>query len=367
MLKRKFFNNAEFKLAAPMPPGDELGYSLVAVDRSRAAANMDGLEDEDEGKFYFTAATISDPSMPGVNEIVYITGYYEYEGNHEVEVIRAREGTQEQSWPAGASVGCRLTAGTLDAVAGSALHSRASASLSLNNGDNFFASDLTGVLYPIQDTWSVGGMPVMAARGWGDDLNSNLLNPSVEAVGYGPVVELGTAPDYNPSSTYYPGELARDPSSPFYTYSRTRSIGSGLIGFGDSPVWARFAPETDNDIVGWPRIGRDDVWFYPTEIGFICDRYTATGVPSVTVKEVDRFGTVVGSNLVTAKALTGVGARRRVVLSTDITRGVNGFHFVRATAASGGSCQGRFYWKGMFVATNTDESFWLMSSIDGNE
>ena len=365
MLKRKFFNNAEFKLAAPMPPSGGSGNSLVAVDRSIAAANLDGLVDG--SKLYFTAATISDPSMPGVNEIVYITYYDEDEGQHEVEVIRAREGTQEQSWPAGASVGCRLTAGTLDAVAGSAIHSRASASLSLNNGDNFYASFPLGELLPIHDAWSIGGMPVMAARGWMDDINGSLLNPSVEAVGYGPVVELGTAPDYNPSNTYYPGELARDPSSPFYTYSRTRSVGYGLIGFGDSPEWARFAPETDNDIIGWPRIGRDDVWFYPTEIGFICDRYTATGVPSVTVKEVDRVGTVVGSDLVTAKALTGVGARRRVVLSTDITRGVNGFHFVRATAASGGSCQGRFYWKGMFVATNTAQSFSLTSPIDGNE
>ena len=159
MLKRKFFNNAEFKLAAPMPPSGGSGNSLVAVDRSRAAANLDGLVDE--SKNYFTAATISDPSMPGVNEIVYITYYDEGDGQYEVEVIRAREGTQEQSWPAGASVGCRLTAGTLDAVAGSAIHSRASASLSLNNGDNFHVSFPSGELLPIHDAWSIGGMPVI--------------------------------------------------------------------------------------------------------------------------------------------------------------------------------------------------------------
>lgn len=353
----KFFNNASFKLAAavtedPSPTG-------LLPDRPASAANVDFQYGDGE----YTVATITDPAQPGVFEIVHILGVVNDEDQEIFLVERGREQTQPMPWAAGALVECRVTQGMLSRLHENALFSATDKTLSLNWGDVDVVSDAAYNTAVIEGAWAIGGAPVGPARGYSE---SSAMASSVEGVGYSNVVELGVAPNFDPDKRYYPGEYARDTASPFKTYAMTRwgALTDTPPPLGVSP-WALYAPETDSNIVSFQRLNGDK-WFYPTEIGFICEEYTATAVPTITVKEVDFHGSEVG-DLVAAKPLTGAGTRQRIVLSNNITKGIRGLNFVLPNKATGGSCRGRFYWKGFFICTNSALGFPAEpSSADGS-
>jgi hypothetical protein len=90
-----------------------------------------------------------------------------------------------------------------------------------------------------------------------------------------------------------------------------------------------------------------DTWFYPSEIGFICEDYAATSTPTVSVGELNASGAVVSkTNLVNAVPLTAIdGSHQRIVLATNIKKGIRGMIFSIDTAAqeerSGGVSTGR--------------------------
>lgn len=357
MRRLKFFNNASFKLAAAVT--DDPTSNSLLPDRSPSAANIDFYYDNGE----YTVATITDPAQPGVFEIIHILGVMEDDGQEIFLVERGRERTQPMLWDAGALVECRVTQGMLKRLHGNALFSDAGESIALNWGDVDAASDAAYSTAVIEGAWAIGGAPVGPARGYSE---SSAMASSVEGVGYSNVVELGVAPAFDPGKRYYPGEYARDTASPFKTYAMTRwgALTDTPPPLGEGP-WVPYAPETDSNIVSFQRLNGDK-WFYPTEIGFICEEYTATAVPTITVKETDLAGSVVG-DLVAAKPLTGAGTRQRIVLSDNITKGIRGLNFILSNKATGGSCRGRFYWKGFFICTNSEVGFPTEpSSADGS-
>ena len=350
MRKLICFNNASFELAEALPVNGQ-NSTILLPDRTMSEANL-ALPEYSFG--YYTVATITHPSLPDTHEIVFLIAPLEVNGEIRVAIERGKEQTSAVEWPIGSLVECRVTQGMLSTLGAGTVYSEDAEAISINGGDVSVGVDMRGDSVLIPGAWSVGGAPVSPARGYGED---TFMASSVEGVGYSNVVELGVAPDYNPAQTYYPGDYVKDTNSPFWTFSHQRNnlFPYQAVALGDAP-WVRYAPENDGNIVAFSRLGPGDVWFYPTEIGFICEAYSATSVPSITVQEVDKFGSYVG-DLVAATPLTGAAARKRIVLSDNITKGINGLYFVRSTAAAGGTCRGRFYWKGLFICTNTSGGF----------
>lgn len=351
MRKLIFFNNASFKLAEELLA---YGGNPVVMDRSLSEANIN-MPDVADG--FYTTFTITHPSLPGVHEILHISEVIDEGDYGRLFGERAKEGTEEQDWPVGSLVECRVTAGMLHALSANTIYSAAQKSYSSNGGDAVVDYGEDGDKAMLSDAWAIGGLPVAPARGFGEYSQRSTMATSVEGVGYSNAVELGVAPNFVPDQDYFPGNFAKDTASPFWTYGYKRggAFSGGSVEFGDPP-WERYAPETDSNIVSFQRIEETDVWFYPTEIGFICEAYSASSVPTIAVKEVDRYGDPVG-DLIASKALTGVGQRLRIVLANNITKGIKGMNFVRITAAGAGTCRGRFYWKGFFICSNSKDGY----------
>jgi len=357
-----FLNNAAFTLTVALTDEAFTGQPVpLTADRPSSWPNM---PEAMEG--LFTLATITHKDMPGQYEIVNLLGYVDMPDDSRVLMVeRAREDTQAHAWPVGSVMECRVTQSMLEQLGADTLHHARHQAISVNLGDAFIDWGAPSGFEFIPGAFALGGLPVAPARGFGEsELNGVFagMAQQVEGVGYSHMVELGVAPNFNPAATYYPGDFAKSTDSPFNTYCMGRGnafSGGAAPALGESP-WVRFDPGSDGNIVALPRLGANGentgIWFYPTEVGFICDAYGASTPPTITVKEVDYAGSVVG-DLVSAKQLVGIGARQRIVLSSAITKGIKGFHFVRSSTATGGTCRGRFYWKGLFVHSNDADSY----------
>lgn len=357
-----FLNNAAFTLTVALTDEAFTGQPVpLTADRPSSWPSM---PEAMEG--LFTLATITHKDMPGKYEIVNLLGYVDMPDDTRVLMVeRAREDTQAQAWPVGAVMECRVTQSMLEQLGADTLHHARHQAISVNLGDAFIDWGKGSGFEFIPGAYALGGLPVAPARGFGEsELNGVFagMAQQVEGVGYSHMVELGVAPNFNPAATYYPGDFAKSTDSPVNTYCMGRGnafSGGAAPALGESP-WVRFDPGSDGNIVALPRLGANGentgIWFYPTEVGFICDAYGASTPPTITVKEVDYAGSVVG-DLVSAKQLVGIGARQRIVLSSAITKGIKGFHFVRSSTATGGTCRGRFYWKGLFVHSNDADSY----------
>ena len=364
MRKLIFLNNAAFKVTHALNDSDQ--FTQATADRTSSDANLD-LPSPENG--CFTIATITHESVADKYEIVYLVTKEESAGVLKVVMSRGQGGTYPQVWPAGALVECRVTAGMLELLQSGTMRDEANNAMSLNGGDVFVDWDEDLNLEVIGDAWAIGGLPIAPGRGWGDYLHLTQVDMAqqVEGVGYSNVVELGVAPNFDALKKYVPGDYAKDPNSPFWTYSYGRGGAFGVTehpALGDFP-WVRFDPAGDSNFVAFARLSAVDQWFYPTEFGFICEEYDATSPPTIRVVEVNHHGTEQGV-LIAAKPLTGIGQRQRFVLSSVITKGIKGMNFVRDVAAAGGTCRGRFYWKGLFICSNTSAGYPTSpSSIDG--
>lgn len=349
MRKLIFFNNASFKLAEALPSSGQ--YHPLLPDRTLSEANLE-LPAASDG--YYTVATITHQSLPGVHEVVLLHRLVNVDEKICVLAERAREQTAAVAWPVGSLVECRVTRGILTTLDAGSAYNKDAEAVSINGGDVFADLDANGNRVMLRGAWAVGGIPVAPACGYGE---YSPMSASVEGVGYSFVVELGVAPNYDPAQTYYPGDYAKDTASPFWTWAYRRGNAFPEVPVNlKAPPWARYAPENDGNIVAFPGLGSGDVWFYPTEIGFICEDYSATSAPSIAVKEANEWGGQVG-DLIASKPLTGIGARQRFVLADNITKGIKGLNFVRTAAATGGTCRGRFYWKGLFICSNSAAGF----------
>lgn len=359
MLQETYFNNAGFTLDSGISAADTVISSAITMPQA-------GLI-EGGGRFNLTSfarATLVNPDQRDAVEIVFIVKINNLPKT--VEVLRGQEGTTALDWDAGTKLECRITAGMLNAARANAEYSPKSGGLSINYAENLraysFASASPTGSNLIPNSWGIGGSPVLAEAGGADYIT---MSSSVEGVGRTVAVELGVAPDYQSDKTYYPGAIVKSTEAPFTVFAASRSM---MLGPGVSkPVlgndfWAEVSEDADGGIT---RIcfeeGRDDpdTWFYPSEIGFICEDYAATSTPTVSVGELDASGAVVSkTNLVNAVPLTGIdGSHQRIALATNIKNGIRGMIFSIDTAAAGGTFRGRFYWKGLFINTNTAAGF----------
>lgn len=348
MLYERYVNNAEVTLQSAITTSDT---DLFLTEDVTATA----LDPVKFVALYFLRATLSHASVSGL-EIVFITSMITGVGN-QIRVIRGREGTTPQAWPAGTKIQCRATAGMMHKLSAQTLFDATYYSLSVAEGDNvkvYHPSKFNRGL--VQHSYAIGAAPTLAEKGFGD---FSTMASSVEGVGASCSLELGVPPDYDAGATYYTGAIVRDPSPPNYVYSMDRRVDIGgtkpALGAG---YWSRVTEDADGGIYRVyfePEFDDPDAWFYPSEIGFICDARTATTTPTVSVGELDAAGDVVSlTNLASAVALTAIdGAHQRVVLANNIKKGVRGLIFSIDTAATGGTFKGRFYWRGLFVCSNS--------------
>ena len=348
MLVERFVNNAEVTLQSAVGTSDTEFF--LTKDVSATALNAVVFSAR-----YFMRATLSHPDVVGL-EIVFITSLLPASSN-KIKVIRGREGTTAKAWPIGAKIQCRATAGMMNSINALSMFDRNALSLSLAGGDNtkaYHPTKLSNSLVP--HSWAIGGLPVLTEKGFSDYAP---LSSAVEGVGASCSVELGVAPNYDSGATYYPGAIVKDPSPPYTVYSMESAVDLGAaapdLGGG---YWHEVTEDADGGIfrTGFESGFDDpDVWFYPSEIGFICNAHTATTTPTVSVGELDAAGDLVSlNNLASAVALTAIdGAHQRVVLANNIKKGVRGLIFSIDTAATGGTFKGRFYWRGLFVCSNS--------------
>lgn len=348
MRKLTFFNNTSFTINAALQGGAPFSTSALT---NKTGVPADGLFLFEEGRY--TPATITHASVPDAMEVVNVLGYME--GSGQVAFERAVDGTSAQAWPAGAVLECRINASALAGLGGRDMTPKDGYASAYNGGDIFIDWTSDGDKGMVPAGYAIGGLPVAPARGLADGIGA-LMAQQVEGVGYTHMLELAVAPDYDDGREYFPGEYARQTQSPFYTfcYGRGNALASPSP-LGEAP-WVRFNPAGDSNILASPRIGAEmnqsqGTRFYPTEIGFICEEYTATQAPTVRIVEVDFWGDpVAGSTLVAATPLAGLAAHTRKVLAGNtLTKGIHGMHFILDSAGAGGTCRGRFYWKGLFV------------------
>lgn len=348
MRELTFFNNTSFTISTALQSGVPAS-SATLVDKT--GMSTDELFFFTEGRY--TPATITHPSMPDAMEVVNVLGYID--GPGQVAIERAVDGTSAQAWPAGAVLECRINASVLAGLSGRDMTPKDGYASAYNGGDIYLDISAEGDKFMIPAGYAIGGLPVAPARGLTDSIGASMAQ-QVEGVGYTHMLELAVAPDYDDGREYFPGEYARQTQSPFYTfcYGRGNALASPSP-LGEAP-WVRFDPAGDSNILASPRIGAEmnqsqGTRFYPTEIGFICEEYTATQAPTVRIVEVDFWGDpVADSTLVAATPLAGLAAHTRKVLAGNtLTKGIHGMHFILDSAGAGGTCRGRFYWKGLFV------------------
>lgn len=343
MRKLVFFNNAAFRLAAPISATYDT--ATLFPDRAIDETNI-GVGPVENG--VYTVATITHSSLPGVHEVVHIVAAInDVELPPAFTAVRGCEGTTPQAWPTSADVECRVTRGLLGSLNFRSDFSARDNTVAINGGDVVLVRDAEGNFDPIPGAWAFGGAPISPARGFGEPTP---LACSVEGVGYSAVVELGelptVAPTYVPGNDYRPGDYVLVPGTPpvVWCYTRDGAMGASQAAPGALPWVAH--PMSGNTLAA-ASTDDPDVWFYPTEIGFLCEAYTATSTPAVTVTEVPLDGAP--STLVTSKSLSALSANKRVVVSNTVVKGIQGLRINLVTAAAGGSCRGRFYWKGLFI------------------
>ena len=351
----KFTNNASTKLAVDLADGSD---TLVVVESGAFAGIYDTRTTQ--------RATITNKAFPDELEIVRITAT----DGQNFTVQRGVEDTISRDWPAGSTIEARITAAQLGRflqVDSEGIVRKGSA----DGIDNSFIFNGRGEV--IQDAIQLSGIQLLQAysasdiRGSGGKFNQD-LNMSVESVGGTPFVQLGTVPVYTKDAHRYNFDMVA-PATPngFHYLLDISNHWSGTEYIGNAPTdftatgYSFDAVDRYGEIVG--------KWVpFPTplnftiqrpvqvsnmvisEVGFICDTYSATTAPAVTISAVGNFGQTT-VKLVDNAPLSNIQAANHVHrFPISFGGDVGDLRFQLNTPATGGF-SGRFYWRGFFFST----------------
>ncbi len=226
----------------------------------------------------FQMATLEDPFMPGVYEIVKITA----RSGYDFTVVRGQEGTLPRSWAAGTRLSARVTAGMLQA----------------------FPQNQNVLAPRFADALMLSGYSVAAAT---QDDNGFLI-PQIMSY---PVVcmtheaELGVVPTWTASTVYKHGQIVQ-PTTPNGRQYRLRisdpattslvspgsepAFGASAVDFGDGSGIGRWIP-ADVSATGGVMLclpgSAANISLYIDEVGVICDERTVTSSPYLAVGTAD--------------------------------------------------------------------------------
>lgn len=314
--------------------------------------------------------TITDPGVMGYEVVNALEWGDDGAGNMALKVTRGVEGSQ-QGWPAGAKISARVTAGMLHRFvqnSGPGLNLTGYGRVALGTEASVAANNGFAALAPsryITNAWLLGGYPVLQATGLDNNSWMSAVM-SVEATGWMPATDLGRAPQWEANHDYRHGDcvaIAARPTTP-YVFDILRSEEGVVVNSGPTSPEFRVGMDTGVGVVDdmgmneayWratdPTVGftknirPDNVMLYLTEVGFLCDKFTAGAVPSVEV-----YASGASEFLIASGALDQINGANQIHRFTTVgNKGVRGLRFKR-TVAGAGEFRGRFYFKGMFVET----------------
>lgn len=348
-LRERFSNNAEGTLAAGIGYFDEQ-IVLTKAEDAQTFAYLGGKD--------FQRATISDPSLPGVYEIVLIRGVV----GATLTVVRSVETDDRFDWSAGAKISSRVTAGMLDRfVQLQQVPNQLMPAIRLRDGlvVNGRSSSLT------EDIQQISGWPVLqriTAKPT-SDLTRQDINMSHEAIGGTRLVNLGDVQAWNANASYG-GYAVMTPASPdgfqyvfeplsdYYGPLRTPpSDGSGYIEdaiSGDQwnpDVVGRWLP-TPMPVALTQYLGNiGGCGLILSEVGFICSMYGEGSAPSVSIGTEEEPARFVSN--APLSQITGGGHVQRFPISAggELVRNLK----FTQTSPTTGDFVGRFYWRGAMV------------------
>lgn len=311
-------------------------------------------------------ATMTHADFPGEYEVVQIT---EVDGL-DFTVVREYEGAA-QEWPIGTLISARVTAKMLqgflqrdtntavvkaqgDGSSGpdSFVLGAGAASYDVRYSNTLILAGRSRVVDGIQ----LSGWPTLQKLRSSAGISGYDRNVAYESWGGTYHVDLGTAVDWATDNGYQRGMVV-SPTTPDgnqYTLDITSVEQSSSSSAGAEPTWnttgatavsnGNWYPVELPVVVGTGTMRNVLI----TEVGFICDIYDASSPPVVdigTASAPTRF-----ANGVTLSQITGDNCVHRIILSTGGAM-VSGeaLTFAVDTAAAGGRCMGRFYWRGLFI------------------
>lgn len=370
-----FTNNAQAELSAALGNDPESDTTISVVDDVGFVSLDSGAAGYDKSG-EFQLATLTHPSLPGVYEVVRITGHVLASNTFTVE--RAFEG-DVQSWPSGTSMSARITADMLYSF----LQANADGVIVKGKGedtDGIFIFDRknseaytsfargapsaaggTQFIYRGRsrspDCIQLSGYPVLetvnAKPSFGTPWTAQDLNLSYPSVGGTFAVDIGvpatwTAGPYPPGMVVTPTtpdgfQYWYDPEARFPPNEVTEPTWNGSLDatLAEDGWWVPTAMPVDFTL-------SLDQKLVVTEVGFIAAVYSASSTPAVSIGTTaapTRF-----ANNVALSQITGNNQIHRIPI-TDGGVLVENLRFQVITAATGGSVRGRFYWRGFFVRT----------------
>lgn len=328
-----FANNAETTLAVELD--DTPGVTTMTVteddtDNGTAAAFPEFTTDENA----VLLATLTHASNAGLYEVIAIQA----RAGADFTVLRGVEGTV-LTWPVGTLISARATAGAMGALM---QIDPATGAMGNYNG--------TGKL-------QFSGWPTMQL----------FRSPGLAAGSYDPLVTPeswgGTIPvDLGTAVTWSTGNFSRGsvvlPTTPDgkQYWLEIPDPADTTSADATEPTWGATAPSTNGiwhqtaqpvDISSGNMLNA-----LITEVGFIAHKYSASTPASVSIgtnTDATRF-----VNNQSLSQITADGCVHRFPLSSGglMVPNAGSLKFKVETAAAGGRCLGRFYWRGIFIETN---------------
>ena len=342
-----YVNNAKTTLASALDIGET---TMTVVDASMLPSLSEG---------ELLPLTLTHPTLAGEYEVVHVT---DVSGAPDLVVIRAIEGT-EQDWPIGADVKANITAGMLGALLQQDAESKVIAmpsgngvlfgSTEASSSTAFSGSFVANGRSRVSNAVQISGRPTLqlaGPTGSGLDLNYSHIH-----IGGTVPLELGTVPSWA-DGDYRRGSVVQPTTPDGYQYwLEIEDINADYLTITGEPAWPGGGDPVD--VTGgtfWPvetpadHSTKNLSDLVITEVGFICQKYTASAPPSVsigTASDPTRF-----ANAVSLTALTAAGTVHRIPIAAGgaIVK-FEALRFQVTTPAASGRCLGRFYWHGFFV------------------
>lgn len=347
-MREIFSNNAEGLLSA----GISDSATTVTLADTPGAANFAYLGDGE-----FQRATISDVNTPDVTEVVRIVG----QAGLSFTLERGVEG-DAASWPSGAKLSARVTAGMLESLVArddGGVISTGSGSFVVNGRPN----QNGGMV-------QIAGWPVLSLGrvGYSDKVEFQDSGLTHEAVGGTQSVSLGTTPAWVSGQNYGSGEIVvpTTPNGFQYCYEKTPYGGNTQVATQPAFDTSGYSLPVMNP--GNP--AKVDGYWLPTpnplglrlrlkgfyggvmltEVGFLCLDYGASTPPTISISS-GYEGDL--SDIVSNVSLSQIDGAQQVWrhVITDGGQLKDEIRFDVDTPATGAFI-GRFYWRGVAFGTS---------------
>lgn len=354
----KFSNNAETTLAATF--ADSTDTSMVVSGDDTAEGTFAAFLSNGQ------PATLTHASFPGMYEVVLITG----QAGTTFTVVREYEGVA-QEWPIGTLVSARITAKVLDHfLQRDPQTGVVSAPDGLNDAKSFVLGEgaastdtrdsnaiVVGGRSRIVDGIQLSGWNTLQLIRSQSGATAFDRNFASESVGGSIPVDLGVADAWDDGTARGRSAVVAPttPDGNQYWLDITDINANSVSSVAGEPTWNTTGATPYGDDASWyPTALPVDIStgelrnVLITEVGFIAFKYTAAAPPVVDIGT-DAAPTRFADG-VTLSQITADGCVHRIPLTTGGLMVVGeGLRFRVDTAASGGRCMGRFYWRGIFI------------------